>query len=463
MSRSPRPDDLYTLRVPVEVRISPDGSRVAFVVKESAPGKDGYRSSIWLVPADGSAPARRLTLGARRDTSPRWSPDGATLAFLSDRSGVLAAGGAGDQPPDPQAGTDTRGGTQVWLLPMSGGEATQLTRLPEDAQEIAWSPDGSRLCVASSATTLRPPTHRRGPDEAPARDTRLIDRLLYQLNGAGFTYDKPPKLWVVDAADGATRRLTSGTSRDGQSAWSPDGRRIAFISDRHAARDLSWRTDVYLVDATGGPITRVTGGRGDRRFDQPAWSPDGSVIAAVGHRFPAGNASASGLWLFPAEDEQPGQDITAASGRELGAAITSDLAGVPDPGITWVGDGASLVFAAPIDGSYQLWRVRRSDGRVEQLTTGAHAITRPDGVPVGSGVRLAIVVGDGTRSWDVAIVDVPGSTGPRRPRPGQHPPAPRHRPDVRGVGRGPAGGSRVALARGRRSSHPGLVPGGTQA
>ena len=92
MPRSPRPDDLYALKVPIEVRLSPDGSRIAYVVKETAPGKDGYRMSIWLVPADGSAPARRLTLGARRDTSPRWSPDGTTLAFLSDRSGVLTRG-----------------------------------------------------------------------------------------------------------------------------------------------------------------------------------------------------------------------------------------------------------------------------------------------------------------------------------------------------------------------------------
>ncbi len=106
MPRPPRPEDLYSLSVPVEVRISPDASRVAAVVKEVAPGKDGYRLSVWLVPCDGSAPARRLTLGARRDTSPRWSPDGSTLAFLSDRSGVLSAGGAGDEPPGPDGDKD---------------------------------------------------------------------------------------------------------------------------------------------------------------------------------------------------------------------------------------------------------------------------------------------------------------------------------------------------------------------
>ena len=410
MPRAPRPDDLYALKVPIEVRISPDGSRIAYVVKESAPGKDGYRMSIWVVPADGSAPARRLTLGARRDTMPRWSPDGTTLAFLSDRSGVLSAGGASDRTAEPDAGGEQRGTTQVWLLPMAGGEASQLTRLPEDVGELAWSPDGHRLCVVSSATTPQPRRQRRDPAAPPVRDARLIDRLQYQLNGAGFTYHLPPNLWLVDVADGDARRLTSGTSRDVQPAWSPDGSRIAFVSDRHAAPDLSWRTDVYLIDAQGGPVTRVSGGRGDRTFGQPTWSHDGTIIAATGHRFPAGNASANSLWLFPPEAEQAGRDLTSASGREIGASINSDLAGVPDPGLTWSRDGAWLVFAAPIDGSYELWRVHRVGGQVEQLTSGAHAVTRPHGVAIGTGLRLATVVGDGARPWDVAVVDVPAST-----------------------------------------------------
>jgi len=418
MPRAPRPDDLYALRVPLEVRLSPDGARIAFVVTETAPDKDGYRASVWLVPADGHTPARRLTLGARRDVSPRWSPDGSTLAFLSDRAGILSTGGAGDRPTDPAAGPDASGGTQVWLLPMGGGEATQLTRLPGGVGEFAWSPDGARVCVVSSATTLAASARRREPGAAPARDVRLIDRLQYQLNGAGFIYDKPPHLWVVDVADGAARRLTSGTARDDQPAWSPDGRRIAFVSDRHPSPDLTWRSDVYLIDAQGGPLSRVTGGRGDRAFGQPTWSPDGSQIAATGHRFPAGNASATSLWLFAPEAAQDGRDLTSAGGREIGAGLNSDLAGVSEPAITWSGDGGWLVFAAPLDGSYQLWRVRAADGAVDQLTKGEHAVTRPHGVPDGSGMRLAVIVGDGTKPWDVAVVDVaaPGVADPRATR-----------------------------------------------
>ena len=85
MPRTPRPEDLYDLRVPVEVALSPDGTRVAFTVKAANPRRDGYRTALWIVPADGSAPARQLTLGINSDSSPRWSPDGQSLAFLSDR------------------------------------------------------------------------------------------------------------------------------------------------------------------------------------------------------------------------------------------------------------------------------------------------------------------------------------------------------------------------------------------
>src|SRR3954468_23169119 len=202
MSRSPRADDLYALRVPTDVRISPDGTRVVFVVKEPNPDKDGYRTSIWLADVGGAngdsgaeghgqaAPAapRRLTLGAGQDHSPRWSPDGRSLAFLSDRGAVLRKGGGGEEPrptqPDPP-GKEREDGTQVWLLPMDGGEATQLTRLPRGVGDLAWSPDGSRLCVVSASTSTQRKVTPRTAGDPPPGDARLIDRLQYMINGGG--------------------------------------------------------------------------------------------------------------------------------------------------------------------------------------------------------------------------------------------------------------------------------------
>ncbi len=407
MTRLSTPDDLHALRTPTDVRLSPDGGHVVFSLQEGAPGKDAYRSSLWIVPADGSAAPRRLTLGARRDTAPRWSPDGRTIAFLSDRGAVLAAGGGGDRVVPPDAEKDPRGEIQAWLLPMDGGEATQLTRLPEDMTELAWSPDGNRLCVVSAAIRPDRVTVRREPGDPPARDVRLIDRLQYQLNGVGFIHDRPPNLWIVDVASGTPRRLTSGPSHDTSPAWSPDSRRICFVSNRHPDADLTWRTDLYLVDADGGAPVRVTGGRGDRAFGQPAWSPDGSLIAALGHRMPIGASSRADVWLFRPERDDAGEDLTAASDREFAAVVNSDLLGFTTASPAWSPDGTWLVGSAPVEGSYELWRIGRADGRVERLTHDRHVLSRPDAVAVDGGLRIAAVRQTATAPAEVVVLDVP--------------------------------------------------------
>src|SRR5918998_4079520 len=169
--RAPRPEDLYELRVPTQTDLSPDGRFVAFSVKSVAPGKDGYRSSLWVVPTDGSAPARQLTVGSKSDTTPRWSPDGRRIAFISDRGAVLQAGGGGAKAGKAEAPKE--GGTQAWILPFAdGGEARQLTDLPKDVEGLAWSPDGRRLAVVSGARSAGPDRKReRKPGEPPPPDT----------------------------------------------------------------------------------------------------------------------------------------------------------------------------------------------------------------------------------------------------------------------------------------------------
>ena len=155
MARAPRPEDLYDLRIPTDLDLSPDGRFVVFSVKSVAPGKDGYRSSLWLAPADGGAPARQLTVGSQSDTTPRWSPDGTRIAFLSDRGAVLQAGGGGAKAGKAEAPKE--GGTQVWLLPFAeGGEARQLTELPKNVEGLDWAPDGRRLAVVSTADSTDP-------------------------------------------------------------------------------------------------------------------------------------------------------------------------------------------------------------------------------------------------------------------------------------------------------------------
>jgi dipeptidyl aminopeptidase/acylaminoacyl peptidase len=416
MPRAPRAQDLYELRVPTEVAISPDGELVAFTVKSVAPGKDGYRQSLWLVQADGSAPARQLTLGANNDTTPRWSPDGRTLAFVSDRMAILIKGGAGeeagvDEPPD-------EGARQVWLLPMDGGEARQLTRLPKDVKDIRWSPDGQRLCLVSAAVRAEREEDRRQPGDPPERDMHLIDRLQYMLNGEGYIYRDPSNLWLADVADGAVRRLTGGASRDEQPAWSPDGRRIAFTSNRHRDADLTWRTDIYAVEVDGGGVTRITGGKGDRVFGHAAWSPDGRWIAAIGHRYPARGASRSDVWRFRSTENDEGQNLSADSDRDAAAAMNSDLFGFGVTRPHWSRDGSTILFAAPDEGSYELWRLTVADGGMERVTRGEHYLSRADATSLADGSRrVAAIRVDAMSPPDVVGLDVPAASVGSKGRP----------------------------------------------
>jgi dipeptidyl aminopeptidase/acylaminoacyl peptidase len=276
-----RPDDLYRLRVATEPRLSPDGSRVAFSLQTVSPGKDGYRHAIWAVDADGGEP-RRLTIGARHDTKPRYSPDGRTLAFLSDRRLQV------EEEPTAGDAKEREDLQQIHLLPLDGGEATRLTDLPRGVKEYEWAPDGKRLLVLSSShgasrdedTKRRGKTPKPKPGEAPISDYHFVDRLGYMFNGAGFIYHQTAQLWVVDAATGEARRLTDEPAGVGGAAWSPDGDRIVYTTNLRRDHDLESRSHLVVIEVASGRRTRLTDDAGI--LFNPVWLPDGRMVAAIG-------------------------------------------------------------------------------------------------------------------------------------------------------------------------------------
>ena len=413
VTRAPRPEDLYDLRVPGDLDISPDGRFVAFAVKAVAPGKDGYRSSLWIAPADGSEAARQLTVGSKTDTTPRWSPDGRTIAFLSDRGAVLQAGGGGAKPGEAKAPDE--GGTQVWLLPFAdGGEARQLTDLPKDVDGLAWSPDGRRLAVVSGAGSAQPVKEPdRRPEDPPRPDTRLIDRLNYQYNGLGFINDRFQRLWLVDARTGEAEPLTRGNHHDRDPQWSPDGRQIAFVSDRHRDADLGWRTDIYLVDVARRRVRQLSPGRGGQEWVAPSWSPDGRWVAAVGRRdWRRGEIPQSSLWRIRVRDGEA-EDLLAGSDLDAAGMMSSDLFPGGEPRLDWMTDGRWIVFAAPVDGSFELWRVGAEDRRIERLTRDRHYLGRQRVVRLRrGGARVAAVRASGTEPPNVAVGVIPAGRVP---------------------------------------------------
>jgi len=245
------PEDVYELVWVSDPRLSPDGRTVAFVVNGVDREANDYRSAVWTVPADGSAPSRRLTFGPSKDLMPRWSPDGTRLAFVSKR------------------GPNDEDAAQLYVIPVAGGgEAAQLTEGPEEVSEVEWSPDGGRLAFVRRV--------RRSEYEEPddrARAPRRFTRLQYKLDSVGWTGDRPRHVFVVDA-DGSNPpvQLTDGAADDHHPSWSPDGERIAFVSARHEDWDLDSVTDLYLVPAAGGTPEAITAADGGSDAAAPSWS-----------------------------------------------------------------------------------------------------------------------------------------------------------------------------------------------
>ena len=416
MPRPPRPDDLYRLRIATEPRLSPDGRWAVVTLETVAPGFDAYRQALWLVATDArrGTPPRQLTLGARHDRHPRFSPDGRTLAFLSDRRPLIEEEPARDADPK-----DREDGTQVHLLPLDepGGEARRLTDLPRGVETFEWSPDGGRLVIVSSSVgaTAEADARRRGVDrkreggEPPASDYRFIDRLEYMLNGKDFIYDRISHLWLVDIATGAASRLTSGSVSDLEPTWSPDGTRIAFAANRRRDADLLFRQSIHVVDVETRRLTAITGGPRSI-FGVPAWLPDGRTIVALGHRLEGRAGSRNDLWLFAAD----GSDAGATGGRNLsarhdlmpGSGMNSDVTHGEPSVLRPSPDGASITFGAPIDGSYELWRIATGDGEVDRLTVDRHYVSGWDAVSVPDrGTRIAYLRSTPTEPPDLWLID----------------------------------------------------------
>jgi acylaminoacyl-peptidase len=410
LARPLAPDDFYGLRIPTDPRLSPDGSSAVVTVQTSAPGREGYRHAVWLVPLDRDGPEpRQLTIGSKSDRHGRFSPDGRTLAFLSDRRLLVE-----EEPDMPKDAKEREDGTQVHLLRLDGGEARRLTDLPRGVNGFAWSPDGRRLLVTTSS---RGPTRKddrrlrglglkRDPSDPPESDYRYIDRLGYMYNGRGFIYDSVAHIWVVDAETGEARRLTDGRASDEDPVWSPDGRRIAFSTGVHADYDVRFRSDIVVIDVETGRRTRITGGT-ESIFFNPAWLPDGKTIAALGGQLPT-NVYRLDVWLFAAD----GSEATRAGGRNLsgphdimpGSGMNSDVTTGEPPRLVPSADGRWLTFTAPMDGSYELWRIATDDGGLDRLTNGRHYISSFDQVETRGGrIRTAFIRSAPTELADLWI------------------------------------------------------------
>ena len=383
MTAALTPEDIVHFAAPIGFALAPDGTRLVYALLTVDAESDQRRSALWLLDLrqPGSAP-RRLTGGAQRDHSPQWSPDGEWLAFVSDRTGK----------------------PQLWVLPTAGGEPSQLTRLRHGAHTPRWSPDGQLLLflaeVRADADPLLPaaedPAARERAERHEATRLRHITRLQYRWDGDDISEGRQ-HVWRVafdaaavgrgDAAP-APAQVTSGDFDHLDPAWSPDGTRIAFVSDRAEDRDANRTDDLWVQDLAAGTVTRVTNHPSENHL--PAWGPDGR-LAWLCAKVVAG-ISYSNTHVWQAElagdgwhtwDALDGHDVLA------GLGISSDIAVVPSGSPVWSVDGQALYLTLHTRGVTNLFRLDRAGGGLTALSQGDWQFGPVAPAPDGTLIALA--------------------------------------------------------------------------
>ena len=336
-------DDLTRFRNVNDPQVSPDGKFVAYVVSTVDVKEDKSSSHIWMTGIDGSND-RQITFSSESENSPRWSPDGKYLSFTSSRPGKAR-------------------GNQVWLLDRNGGEAWQLTEIKGRLQGYEWSPDAKRLALVVGDPD---PEADPGPSPAPGASATprvpkpiVIDRYRYKQDGQGYLLSgRHSYIYLYDIATKKLERLTKSKWDESSPAWSPDGTRIAFMSNHTDDPDREPSAQLFVADAKAESIEKALTPPATRAGrSRPEWSPDSKWIAfSDGEEKKYGAYSMDHLALV----------ATDGSGAPMRLKASEDLdRGVSSPKFS--SDGKSITFLVTDDRSVYPMKANVAGGAGERL------------------------------------------------------------------------------------------------
>ena len=345
--------DAFAFRDVHDPQMSPDGQWVAYAVGTVNREEDKNEERIWMVPAAGGD-ATALTAEGVSSSHPRWSPDGKYLAFLSARN---------------------QGKTQVWLLNRLGGEAQKLTDTPQDVEDFAWAPESKRLVLVLrdakpeelAEAKSKDQDKESGKKEKKAKTEKpwVVDRLQFKRDTVGYLDRRRTHLYVFDVVAKSLAQVTSGDYDDDQPAWSPDGTRLAFTSNRSEPDpDRTYNSDIWTVGADnkdkGAHLTRVTSNPGEDH--EAAWSPDGKWIAyssQLDPRLMEYGTKHIAVVAVPEPGGRPGEAKVLT--LELDRMATQPK---------FAPDGKSIYFIVDDDGTQNLCQIEIATRKVTRLIGG---------------------------------------------------------------------------------------------
>jgi len=329
------PDDFYRVQDVSDPQVSPGGRWVAYVVTRNDRKADEARGAIWMVSWDGRQ-RLALTASAAGTGKPRWSPDGRYLAFIATPAGSVKG--------------------QIMLLDRRGGDARPLTSVSGDIDDYAWSPDGKRLAFAM----------QQGAESSAHPKPIVIDALHFKEDGTGYLgAARRRHLYLVDVESKHVEPLTSDPAFDEDlPAWSPDGRRIAFIRTRdEQGPDQDGREDVDVIEARAGATARTLVRPYAPNGQRLTWSPDGAQVAFLQGLQPKFNAYMQDhLFIVPASGGVP-RPLT----HKLDRAVMSSA---------FAADSASIMIVVEDDGTEYPARVDLATGTItRQAAAGPYVVS----------------------------------------------------------------------------------------
>ena len=383
-------EDYYRIVAVQAPAMSPDGRWVAFIRSSIVEAENRRQGELWIVAADGSAPARRVSDPAVNASGPRWSPDGTLLAFSGRRRGAPAS---------------DDGGESIWFLRADRMDDAPLQIRGVEGTPI-FSPDNKLIAFTKRIAKPKAPQYANDADRLINErfKGKAYEWLNYRFDQRGYLPDPrdpaatpPEELFIVSREGGEAQQLTRTTVNVSGVAWRPDSGALAFVANEFQRDEYTYaRADLWTV-TLDGTVKRLTNDGYDH--NSPAWSPDGKSLVARRELGLSGviaskqmHGAPTDLALFAADGGAPKN-------------LTADWDLLPGPP-AFSPDGRFVYFAAGIGGSDHLFRVAANPPRVEQVTTGERHLA--NFTPSARWDAMAYIAGDSAHPEELFVSGIDG-------------------------------------------------------